>query len=422
MQRSAPVHRTIDAEDVELGDVNFWALPESEREGAFLNLREHLPVSFHAEQDFPGLPVGPGFWAITRYEDVRMVSRDAATYISSKGTNIPDFPPFLLNFFGSMINMDDPRHNAMRRLVSSAFTPRRVEAFNRAVDAKAKQVVDRLCDLGGACDFVEQVAAPLPLEIICELMGVEPRHVPRVLELTNVVLSGGDPELAAGIDVILRAAAELSEIGREAAKDRMKKPRDDVVSSLVNGDVDGQRLSPGEFASFFILLTAAGNETTRTAISHGMKAFSDFPEQRALLMSDLERYLPSAVEEIVRWSSPVISFRRTTTRAVVISGQPIKAGEKVVMFYNSANRDARAFSEPFAFDITRTPNEHLGFGGGGTHFCLGAGLARREISALFRELLTRVPDLHITGAPAILQSGFVHGVKRMRCEYSASRA
>jgi cytochrome P450 len=417
MLRDAKVEQALDVDEIELGDPEFWALSAAEREGAFLTLREQAPLSFHAEYEFPGLPPGPGFWAVTRHEDVRTVSRDPATYISGKGTNIPDFPPFLLSFCGSMINMDDPRHQAMRRVVSQAFTPRRVEALNAAVDRKARELVDRLVEYGRECDFVECVAAPLPLEIICEMLGIAREHWAHVLKATNIVLSGGDPELATGMDVILRSAAELAEIGQETARDRMKRPADDLVSALVSGDVQGERLTPAEFASFFILLTAAGNETTRTAIAHGMKALSDFPEQRRILAADLARHLPSAVEEMIRWASPVLSFRRTTTRPVTLAGQAIAAGEKVVMFYNSANRDERAFSRPFAFDVQRNPNEHLGFGGGGTHFCLGAGLARREMSALFRELLSRVPSLEITGEAQVLQSGFVHGIKRLPCRF-----
>lgn len=415
--RAALVERTLDVEDIELGDPEFWALPSSEREGAFLTLREEAPVSYHQEFDFPGLPKGPGFWALTRYEDVRTVSRDAQTFISAKGTSIPDFPPFMLEFFGSMINMDDPRHNAFRRIVSAAFTPRRVQTLNEYVDQKAKQTVDRLLDLGGSCDFVEHVAAPMPLEIICEMMGIAREHHRKVFECTNIVLAGGDPELAPTTDVIMRAAIEMALIGRETAKDRQKRPQDDLVSAMVNGDVNGERMTPAEFASFFILLAAAGNETTRTAIAHAMKAFTDFPEQKRALIDDLEAKLPSAVEEIIRWATPVISFRRTTTRDVTLSGQRIKAGEKVLMFYNSANRDAAAFERPFVFDISRSPNEHLGFGGGGTHFCLGPGLARREITAIFRELFTRVPSIEASGEPDILQSSFVHGIKRMRCMY-----
>jgi cytochrome P450 len=306
----------------------------------------------------------------------------------------------------------------MRRVVSQAFSPRRVEALNVAVDRKARELVDRLKSYGGECDFVECVAAQLPLEIICEMLGIAREHWPNVLKATNIVLSGGDPELATGMDVILRSAAELAEIGQEAARERLKRPADDLVTALVSGDVQGERLTPAEFASFFILLTAAGNETTRTAISHGMKALTDFPEQRRILCADLPRLLPSAVEEMIRWATPVLSFRRTTTRPVTLGGQAIGAGEKVVMFYNSANRDASAFARPFAFDVQRTPNEHLGFGGGGAHFCLGAGLARREMTALFRELLTRMPTLEITGEPHVLKSGFVHGVKRMPCRFS----
>lgn len=416
MLKSALVERTLEVDDIALSEPDFWAMPESEREGAFAVLREQRPVSFQEEVEFPGLPKGKGYWALTRFDDVRMVSRDAATYISGQGTAVPDFPPFLREFFGSMINMDDPRHTQLRRVVSAAFTPTRVRALDAYVDIKAREVVDRLCALGGECDFVEHVAAPFPLEIICEMMGVEKAHWPKVLGLTNVILSGGDPEIAPSMDAILRAAVEMAAIGRETANDRLKNPRDDLVSAMVQANPQGERLSPDEFASFFILLAAAGNETTRTAISHGLKALTDFPEQRAKLLAT-PSLMASAAEEIVRWATPVISFRRTTTRDVEIRGQKIGAGEKVVLFYNSANRDEAAFQHPFAFDVARTPNDHLGFGGGGTHFCLGANLARREIASMFRELLARVPDLHVVGEPDILQSGFIHGVKRMRCAW-----
>jgi cytochrome P450 len=418
--QAAKVERSLDPDDIELGDLDFWALPESEREGAFATLRERRPVSFHAEFEIAGFPKGPGFWAITRHEDVRAVSRDPQTFISGKGTQALDMPAFLSDLFGSMINMDDPRHGKFRRIVSHAFTPKRTQRLEAYVDEKAKVVVDELLAKDQReLDFVINVAAKLPLWIICEMMGIEPRYWPRVLDLTTKVLSGGDPEYAQHAHQFLTWAIELKEIGVETARERQKRPRDDIVSALVNANVDGEHLTPDELAAFFILLSSAGNETTRTAIAHGMYAFTQFPEQKRLLMSDFDRYMPSAVEEIIRWATPVISFRRTTTREVTLSGQRIAAGAKVLMFYNSANRDAAVFQNPFAFDVTREPNEHLGFGGGGTHFCLGAGLARRELSAMFRELFTRVPSLHIVGAPEILSSGFVHGIKRMPCAFTA---
>jgi cytochrome P450 len=418
MLQTAKVERSLSVDEIELGDLDFWELPEPERQGAFATLRKERPVSFHAELELAGFPKGPGFWAITRHEDVRTVSRDPHTYISGKGTQALDMPPFLADLFGSMINMDDPRHAKFRRIVAHAFTPKRTQRLESYVDEKARVVVDELLDRGPReLDFVMDVAAKLPLWIICEMMGIEQSYWPRVLDLTTKVLSGGDPEYAQHAHQFLTWACELKEIGRETALDRQKRPRDDIVSALVTANVDGERLNADELAAFFILLSSAGNETTRTAISHGMYAFSEFPEQRRILVSDFGRYLTGAVEEIIRWATPVISFRRTTTRQVTLSGQKIEPGAKVLMFYNSANRDEAVFREPFAFDITREPNEHLGFGGGGTHFCLGAGLARRELAALFRELFTRVPSLHVTGKPEILASGFVHGVKRMNCSF-----
>jgi len=402
-------------DEIQLSERDFWCRPRNEREGAFLTLRDERPVSFHHEIDQDVLPAGPGYWSLTRHEHVRQANRDTETFLSGKGTNIIDIPDYMLEFFGSMINMDAPRHTKMRRIVYKAFTPRRVRVLEDYVADKAKEVIARVVDRGGEFDFVAEVAAPFPLEIICEMMGVPRPRWQRVYELTNIILSSGDPEFGTTIKELLEAAVELSQIAKETGLDHQKNPADDLVSDLVNANVDGEHLSAEEFASFFILLVAAGNETTRTAASHGLLALSQNPDQRALLKDDLERHLPGLVEEILRWSTPVMHFRRTASRDVVIGGQQIKEGDKVVLWYNSANRDERVFDNPYRFDITRDPNEHLGFGGGGAHFCLGANLARRELSVLFRELLTELPDIEVTGEPAMLESNFIHGVKRVQC-------
>src|SRR5207244_2331864 len=239
-----------------------------------------------------------------------------------------------------------------------------------------------------------------------------------VFEKTHASLGAGDPEYGTDPGIILTAGVELSQLAQELGRQRLADPTDDLVSALMHAEVDGQRLTTEELGSFFILLVVAGNETTRNAISHGMKALTDHPAERRKLMDDFEQVIPTAVEEIVRWASPVIHFRRTATRDTVVGGQTIREGDKVTMWYNSANRDEAVFPEPYAFDVRREPNEHVGFGAGGPHFCLGANLARREIQVMFRELLHRLPDIHVSGEPAMLLSGFIHGIKRMPAEWT----
>jgi cytochrome P450 len=400
---------------IALGGADTWARPD--REGMFARLRAERPVSFHEEPEFIGFPKGPGFWSLVRYDDVVRASRDSDCFISGRGSNIGDLPVELLEFFGSMINMDAPRHTKLRKLVNRGFTPRMVAALEENVRAQARRIVADVAP-AGACDFVQEIAASLPLKIICDMMGIPEADNRRMFELSNVILGIGDPEYGSTMDVLMSAAVELSQYAQALGEERMTSPRDDITSVLMQADVDGDRLTTAEFASFFILLVVAGNETTRNAISHGMKALTDFPAERQRWMADFDRVAPTAVEEIVRWATPVIHFRRTATRDVEIGGQTIREGEKVVLWYNSANRDERAFTDPYRFDVGRTPNDHVGFGGGGAHFCLGANLARREIKAMFEELFRTLPDIHVVGEPDLLFSAFIHGIKRMRVEWT----
>ena len=400
---------------IALGGADTWARPD--REGMFARLRAERPVSFHEEPEFIGFPKGPGFWSLVRYDDVVRASRDSDCFISGRGSNIGDLPVELLEFFGSMINMDAPRHTKLRKLVNRGFTPRMVAALEENVRAQARRIVADVAP-AGACDLVQEIAASLPLKIICDMMGIPEADNRRMFELSNVILGIGDPEYGSTMDVLMSAAVELSQYAQALGEERMTSPRDDITSVLMQADVDGDRLTTAEFASFFILLVVAGNETTRNAISHGMKALTDFPAERQRWMADFDRVAPTAVEEIVRWATPVIHFRRTATRDVEIGGQTIREGEKVVLWYNSANRDERAFSDPYRFDVGRTPNDHVGFGGGGAHFCLGANLARREINAMFEELFRTLPDIHVVGEPDLLFSAFIHGIKRMRVEWT----
>jgi cytochrome P450 len=412
----------LGVDEINLSDVLFWARPLEEREGAFATLRRERPISFHEEPYIEGLPFpkGPGYWALTRHADILAVSRQPELFCSGKGSNIADLPPDFSEFFGSMINMDDPRHARLRRIVSRGFTPRMIQDAEDNVNRTAKAIVDSVIDRG-QCDFVSDIAAALPLKIICEMMGIPDSQYKFVFDRTNIILGAGDPEYVSNpleiVPVLLQSGAELAQLVQELAQLRREKPTDDLTSALVNAEVDGEKLTDQELGSFFVLLVVAGNETTRNAISHGMKALCDYPEQRARWAADFDGLAPTAVEEIVRWATPVIHFRRTATRDTQLSGQKVKEGEKVVLWYCSGNRDDTVFPDPFRFDVGRQNNEHVGFGGPGPHFCLGAHLARREITVMFRELFQRLPDLQVVGEPAKLLSFFIHGIKRMQCEF-----
>ncbi len=406
---------TLGIDELHLGEPDFWL--RDDREGMFARLRAERPVSFHHEPEIPDFPTGPGFWALTRHADVVRVSRDHERFISGRGSNISDLPVDMLEFFGSMINMDAPRHTKLRGLVNRGFTPRMVARVEENVRTQARAIIDSVAPLG-RCDFVNDIAAKLPLRIICDMMGIPASDHQRIFELTNIILGVGDPEYGSSIADLMAGGLELFQYAQAMGEARLANATDDITSALMHADVDGQRLSAQEFGSFFILLVVAGNETTRNAISHGMKALSDHPAERAKWLADFEGVAPSAVEEIVRWATPVIHFRRTATEDVEIGGQRIRAGEKVVMWYNSANRDELVFPDPYRFDVTRTPNDHVGYGGGGMHFCLGANLARREIKVMFEELLHRLPDIHVTAPPDMLQSFFIHGIKRMPVEFT----
>ena len=413
-------------DDIHLSDPLFWQRPLEEREGAFATLRRERPVSFHEEPEVVVLPRGPGYWAITRHADILHVSRHPELFCSGRGSNIGDMPQPFLEFFGSMINMDDPRHARLRRIVSRGFTPRRIGRVEADVERIAAEIVDDVAERG-RCDFVTEIAARLPLRIICDMMGIPESQHAFVFDRTNVILGAGDPEYtdvdpARIIPQLLQAGADLSQLAQELARFRKKEPGDDLISALVHAEIEGETLSDSELGSFFVLLVVAGNETTRNAISHGMKALTDHPEQRRIWAADFDAIAPTAVEEIVRWATPVIHFRRTATRDTEIRGQRIRAGDKVVMWYCSGNRDEEVFERPFAFDVRRTPNEHVAFGGPGPHYCLGAHLARREITVMFREIFRRLPDLEIVGEPQRLMSFFIHGIKHMECRFTPRAA
>ena len=327
----------------------------------------------------------------------------------------------MLDFFGSMINMDNPRHARLRRIVSAAFNPRMIKSIEDRIDLVANDVIDRVAPLGG-CDFVTEVAARLPLEIICDMMGIAASDYDTVFGASNVIFEHGDPEyVPEGTDPMLAfmtAAQQLNMLMTELATSAGSSPTEDVTSALVNTNVDGEALTDTEVAAFFILLVVAGNETTRNAISHGLLALTENPEQRALWHADPAGIAATGVDEIVRWGSPVIWMRRTVAADTVLGEQELHAGDKVIMFYNSANRDEDVFEDPFTFDVRRSPNPHIGFGAAGPHFCLGAHLARQEIDVMFRRLFERLPDIQSVGEPDRLLSPFINGIKHLDCTFT----
>jgi cytochrome P450 len=408
--------------EVDLGSLDFWGRPAEERDSYFAELRRVAPISRHQPpEDIMELPDQErmSYWAIVRYEDVRRISRDPESFCSGQGTQFADAPPEFLEASLSFLAMDAPRHTKLRGLVSAAFTPRQVARIEDGIRVNARRIVAEAAPSGGG-DFVELIAKQLPLVTISDMIGVPEPDRDRVVAAADLLVTATDPEAFGDrppVEVLGEALWTLTSFATELAAHREQKPADDLMTALVQAEVDGERLTHAEIAAFFVLLSVAGNDTTRHTTSHAMRAPTVHPEQRAVLMEDLDERLPAAVEEFVRWASPVMTFRRTTTREVELHGQRLAAGEKVVLFYHSGNRDERAFEDPWRFDVTRDPNRHLGFGGGGPHYCLGASLARTQLRSIFGELLRVIPDIQAE-EPELLRSAFIHGVKRMDCSFS----
>lgn len=409
-------------EDIDLSDIEFWAKPWSERNAAFATLRRENPIAYFPEPILEPFPQGPGYFAITRMHDLLEISRHPEVFCSGQGAvSILDMPADMNEFYGSLISMDDPRHARLRKIVSGTFTPRMLNNVLEDVEKTAKKVVDGIVEKG-EIDFVKDVSMPFPLLVILDMMGIPHSEFGTVLAQSNIILSGGDPDfIPEGTDPItafLGAGATLAGLLNDLAVFRRANPTDDLLSALVNTEVDGEQLSGDELASFFILLSVAGHETTRTALSHGVTHLSQNPDQRALFLDDIEGVMPTTVEEIVRYASPVVWMRRTLTQDYVLSGHEFHEGDKIIMYYGSANRDEAIFADSDTFDVLRDPNPHVGFGGPGPHFCLGAHLARREITLMFRELYTRLPDLELAGPPIQLRSNFINGVKSLPVSFT----
>jgi len=401
--------------DIDLLDLDrFQRLEHHEM---FRRLRAENPVSW---QDHPA---GRGFWNVVKHPDVVIVNRDSELYSSELGaTSILD-PDEMESQPGGdprgvlMLYTDPPKHTRYRLLVNKGFTPRMIGLLEQYLRHRSTLIVDNVIERG-SCDFVEDLAAELPLQAIAGIMGVPQEDRKLLFSWSNRMIGFDDPEYASTDGA--EAAGELYLYVNELAKQRRADPRDDIVTRLINAEIDGDRLSEFEFDMFMLLLTVAGNETTRNTTSWGMWALMQHPEQYRALVADPELLGP-AIEEILRWASPVYHFRRTATADTEIRGQAIAKGDKVVMWHISANRDEEVFDDPFRFDITRSPNEHVAFGGGGLHYCLGANLARMELRLILREVLDRIPDMKMTAEPQILRSNFIGGVKHMPVSFTAGK-
>jgi cholest-4-en-3-one 26-monooxygenase len=374
----------------------------------FAILRAQAPVYHHPDPQKP-----EGFWAVTRYEDVVTISRNPEIYSSQAETclifEMPEEEKAQQRLM--MLNMDPPEHTRQRSLVNRGFTPRTIGKLEERIRKVCEEIVDKAVATGSG-DFVTMVAAELPLVVIAEMIGVPYADRHKLFEWSNRMLSGDDPEVASPEDNA-SAAMEVYAYANELAAEKRKCPGDDIITKLISPDEHGNVLSEFEFDLFFVLLMVAGNETTRNAMSGGMLAFIDNPEQWERLKADPAKLKGTAAEEIVRWVSPVIDFRRTVIQDTTLSGVDLKAGDKVIMYYPSANRDEAVFDDPYTFDIGRDPNPHLGFGGGGPHFCLGRHLAKLELELMLETLATKIDKIELTGPVSRLRSNFINGVKSM---------
>jgi len=377
----------------------------------FRQLRREEPVAWH-EGDVHG---GPGYWIVSKYEDVKLVSKNPRLFSSVPGNQIEDLPQADLLGPPSMIGMDPPSHARYRKLVSSVFTPRAIRALEQHTHEIVREILDRVAHKG-ECDFVTDVAAELPLQVIAEFLGVPQADRHKLFHWSNRLIGTEDPEYGATREDGRAAAVEMFAYANELAERRKREGGDDLVATLLRAEVHGERLSVPEFDSFFLLLAIAGNETTRNLISHGMWLLCEHPEARERLLRE-PSLLPTAVEEMLRFRAPVMYFRRTALRDAELRGQRIRAGDKLTLWYPSANRDDDVFPDPDVFDVARTPNDHLAFGVG-EHFCLGSHLARLEIRVMFEHLLRRLPDLELAGPVRCLHSHFIDGVKSMPVRFT----
>ncbi|MGK2240867.1 MAG: cytochrome P450 [Rhodococcus sp. (in: high G+C Gram-positive bacteria)] len=411
--------------EIDLSSKAFWAQSAAERETSFALLRKQSPISWQppVEDAWMPDPEDLGYWAVVRHADIVDVSRRNEVFISSQGVQFENLPPDVLRGSQSILAMDPPDHTKIRKLISAAFTPRQVKRIEEQINSNARELVDSISQRGNA-EFVTEVATKLPMRTVCDMIGIDRDEQEKVAHAAEVIIGWNDPDVRGGRErgpALAEVGWYLTKLARTLAAQRRAEPRDDLISALVNAEVDGERLNDVEISSFFTLLCLAGTDTTRQTATHAVKALTDFPDQRAWLVEDYDGRINSAIEEFVRWASPVMTFRRTAVEDTELGGQRIRAGEKVVMFYASGNWDTEVFADPDRFDLSRSPNPHVGFGGGGIHFCLGNQVAKSQLRALFRELLTRIPDFQ-AGNPVMLEGNLIHGVKSLPIQFTSEQS
>jgi cytochrome P450 len=406
---------------INLSAREFWSKTAAERESSFAVLRAERPVSWQppAELTLSRDPADPGYWAVTRRADIVTVSRNNDVFLSGDGVMLGSSPRELQERAMSFLAMDAPRHTKLRKIAHAALSPRQIRRIEASIEANASAVVEELAEAGSGSDFVDRCAKELPSRTLSDMVGIPESHRERVGEATNALISWADPVYLEGrnpVQIMGDNQDYLHSVAVGLAAERRERPGDDLISSLVTAEVDGDRLTDAEVGAYFVLLSVAANDTTRQATSLALKALTDFGDQRQWLMADFDNRIGTAVEEFIRWATPVMTFRRTAARDFELGGRTIRAGEKVVMFYSSGNRDGEAFEHPHRFDLARSPNPHVGFGGGGLHFCLGAHLARAQLRAIFGQLLRRLPNIR-AGEPAYVPGHFMHAVRSMPCSF-----
>jgi len=408
---------------LDVGSFAFWAQPFDEREKVFGQLRASDPVSWQGPPD--SLLVEPelntaGYWAITKYDHIKEISRKPTVFSNSEGIFLEDLPEAVRVGALSFIVQDAPEHTALRGIVQKAFTPRHLKTLE---DWTREQVIDLIESIrqNGSADICEEFTKQLPGRIFCSFFNItDPEQVHKTIEGAEMIVSWNDPDYTKDrepIMVFADAAEMLQDVAYELAEERRANPGDDLMSWVVEADWEGRKLEDWEIGAFFVLMAGAANDTTRHAMAHGLVALQQNPEQKALLLSDFDTYIDGAVEEVLRWCSVILHMRRQVMEDYEIGGKTLKAGDKLALFYCSGNRDEDVFENPNVFDITRKPNHHITFGGGGPHFCLGSVLGKQMLKHALTEIYTRMPDLEV-GEPDYLESSFMHGVKHLQATWT----
>ncbi|POM23318.1 putative cytochrome P450 124 [Actinomadura rubteroloni] len=398
----------------------FWKRTAEERDAFFSRLRAAREPIFFPYQP-PRADAAPyGFYALARHAEITEVSRHPEIFSSSPASTLEDLSPALQgDAEGSLLHMDPPRHTDMRRVVSQAFTPRAVRRYDELITGVVKAVTRELLDKT-PCDFVTEAAVQLPLRVIAAIVGVPVSAHDEVVKATEVVTEIGDSTNRHSLAAVSEAVTYFNTLMGDLARHRRVHPADDVVTTLVQATINGRHLTDAELGAFLRILLVGGNDTVRSTLAHMLTLLTENPEQKRLLLADLDERMPGAVEEAIRHATPGTWMRRNATQDTTVAGHAFRTGDRLILYYISANRDEEVFDRPYAFDITRNPNPHVGFGAAGPHYCLGAHLAKHEVGVFYRELLTHAPDIHATEPPVHTYSGLIHSITRLPCARSGS--